>query len=342
MASRNLIRDFLLNDMRMSHVYQPLIIKELVLLGGFATLEELAKALAPYDLSQVEYYTQIIKRWPRETLTKHGIVKTIKDGSRILGFQLLHADGLSHGQREGIVKLCKAKINEIVSQRGLELWAYRQLSAGNITGSMRFDVLKRARTRCELCGVSAKIKMLHVDHIVPRSLGGSDDISNFQALCETCNTSKRDRDDTDFRRVAQSYGFRSEGCPLCELDHGKVIDKNELCFAASQGSGNRRRVIVAPHRHVSESFIMHQPEINAAMELLRTQRQLIMDKDSGVSRCLMRERVVQASRGAEPHCHFLLVPVRNAHGAGAPARRRRARPSRPPFQTPDGSEPPLV
>ncbi|WP_411875608.1 HNH endonuclease [Vulcanococcus limneticus] len=35
-------------------------------------------------------------------------------------------------------------------------------------------------------------RALEVDHIVPRNHGGSDDLSNLQALCFRCNAGKRD------------------------------------------------------------------------------------------------------------------------------------------------------
>ena len=62
---------------------------------------------------------------------------------------------------------------------------------------MRYEVLKRDR-RCVLCGAGRDDEMLQVDHIVPRSKGGSNDIGNLQTLCSECNLGKSNRDNTAF------------------------------------------------------------------------------------------------------------------------------------------------
>ena len=41
--------------------------------------------------------------------------------------------------------------------------------------------------KCAKCGV---VKDLHIDHIVPLALDGSNDLDNLQLLCKTCNLSK--------------------------------------------------------------------------------------------------------------------------------------------------------
>jgi len=74
--------------------------------------------------------------------------------------------------------------------------AVRLRSRGRITGDTRYDVLYRANFRCQACGVAAsdgEDVRLEVDHIVPKSWGGSDDLDNLQVLCAACNTSKSNR-----------------------------------------------------------------------------------------------------------------------------------------------------
>lgn len=50
-------------------------------------------------------------------------------------------------------------------------------------------ILTRASHRCAAC---RKKKILHRDHIVPVSKGGSNYALNIQPLCKSCNSSKRD------------------------------------------------------------------------------------------------------------------------------------------------------
>lgn len=66
----------------------------------------------------------------------------------------------------------------------------------NIKKDVRYEVLSRANFRCEACGDSPKVNnecVLHVDHIVPHTMGGLDIIANYQCLCERCNISKSNR-----------------------------------------------------------------------------------------------------------------------------------------------------
>ena len=62
-----------------------------------------------------------------------------------------------------------------------------------INKSIRHEVFKRDNYRCLECGASNKDTVLHIDHIVPVSQGGSDELSNLQTLCETCNLAKSNR-----------------------------------------------------------------------------------------------------------------------------------------------------
>ncbi|CAH0311579.1 HNH endonuclease [Priestia megaterium] len=47
-----------------------------------------------------------------------------------------------------------------------------------------------AECRCDLSNLIRTQNTIHIDHIIPLDLYGSNDASNFQLLCETCNTTK--------------------------------------------------------------------------------------------------------------------------------------------------------
>ena len=76
---------FISKQMRMSHIYQPVMIKTLLHNGGQATTEEIAQALLAYDQSQVEYYSLRTKSMVGKVLTNNGVVEPIKDGRQITG-----------------------------------------------------------------------------------------------------------------------------------------------------------------------------------------------------------------------------------------------------------------
>jgi ATP adenylyltransferase len=106
-------------------------------------------------------------------------------------------DTLSTEQVRELKDICDRKLADYIARRGAAIWEHRRRSAGYVSGTLRYEVLKNAKFRCELCGVPADERALEVDHIMPRNKGGRDEMSNFQALCYRCNAMKRDRDDTD-------------------------------------------------------------------------------------------------------------------------------------------------
>jgi diadenosine tetraphosphate (Ap4A) HIT family hydrolase len=172
-------------------------------------------------------------------------------------------------------------------------------------------VLKRARGRCELCGVSNEVKALEVDHILPRNHGGSDDISNLQALCYTCNASKRDRDSTDFRGSREMYAHREAGCVFCEVPSGDVLEENELALARRDGFPVAEgHTLIIPRRHVADSFALTQPELNAVHQLLAACQTKLQAEDPTVAGFNVGVNAGEAAGQTIMHCHVHLIPRR--------------------------------
>ena len=87
----------------------------------------------------------------------------------------------------------RAGLRNAQDQRALQTTAQylRQQERGKMTDRLRMQILCRDGFRCRMCGASGpEGAQLHVDHIVPVSLGGRTLHENLQALCKPCNLGK--------------------------------------------------------------------------------------------------------------------------------------------------------
>lgn len=59
-----------------------------------------------------------------------------------------------------------------------------------VSKRLRHEIFRRDNHTCQSCGAKAPDVKLEPDHVIPVALGGSDDPSNLQTLCEDCNGGK--------------------------------------------------------------------------------------------------------------------------------------------------------
>jgi len=86
-----------------------------------------------------------------------------------------------------------------------ELWPADAVAPVRVVGKRR-PISKRRREifakcggRCCYCQTPLTLDgRWHVEHQMPRSLGGADEITNLVAACEPCNLAKRDRTALEF------------------------------------------------------------------------------------------------------------------------------------------------
>ena len=301
------LNDFICNKMRMSHVYQPAMLMELLNRGGSASTRDIAKALLVEDISQIEYYERITKNMPGRVLTTNrGITEKQGDHYHLKGF-----DDLSVTEVEELFGLCDDEHKSFVERRGDRIWSHRKKSSGYISGTLRYEILKRAKYRCELCGISAADKALEVDHIVPRNQGGTDYSSNLQALCYSCNAMKRDRDDTDFRAIGQSYEQREDSCVFCQTGKSDVLFENELSYAIYDiNPVTPHHTLIIPKRHVPDFFDLYEPEIHAIHALLGETQKEIEGLDEAVTGFNVGVNSGEDAGQTIFHCHIHLIPRR--------------------------------
>jgi len=291
----------------MSHIYQPVMLMELLSNQGSSSVEEIAKQILLHDQSQVDYYSNITKQMPGRVLGKNHNIVT-KDADR---YSLNQFNDLTDGQVEELINLCQQKLDEYVDKRGNRIWQHRTNASGYISGTIRYKVLKRAKYCCELCGVSARDKALEVDHIIPRSLGGEDDIENFQALCYSCNSMKGNKDDADLRAIAESYNYREKGCTFCELNNERIIAENNLAVAFYDGYPvTKHHVLIIPKRHAPTYFDLYQSEINACNQLISQTKDVIEKEDSSITGFNIGMNNGEDAGQSVFHCHIHLIPRR--------------------------------
>ncbi|WP_445381623.1 HIT domain-containing protein [Robiginitalea sp. IMCC43444] len=300
------LKDYIENKMSMSHVYQPVMIKTLLVNGGVAHKKAIAKDILSYDISQVEYYIRITNNMVGRVLRKNGIAKKEKDNYSLISFKDLSAEEV-----EALIGLCESKIAEYIDKRGDKIWEHRRRNRKAVPGSIRYQVLKRAKGRCELCGISMEEKALEVDHIVPKNHGGEDSLDNYQALCFTCNANKRDTDDTDFRKMNAVYSHREQNCIFCTINKGRIIDSNELAFVIrDKYPVTEGHLLMIPKRHCKTYFEISQAELNSMHRLAHKHREILITEDPGISGFNIGFNIGKDAGQTVNHCHMHLIPRR--------------------------------
>jgi ATP adenylyltransferase len=300
------LRDFISTAMQMSHVYQPVMLRTLIDKGGKAAVSEVAQALLAEDQAQLDYYREITKRMPGAVLRRRGVIDYQNGAYSIPGF-----DEMTAAERHEIIALCHAKVDDFLEKRS-DPWSHRRKSAGYVSGTLRYEVLKRAMFRCELCGASAEDRALEVDHIVPRNAGGSDDLSNLQALCYSCNAMKRDRDMTDFRGMASRYRERADGSTFCNIDATRIVSENELMVAVRDAYPvTEGHSLLIPRRHGVGPNDLFQPELNAMWALSAKVRTALSASDPTITGFNFGSNDGSAAGQTVMHAHFHIIPRRS-------------------------------
>lgn len=125
------------------------------------------------------------------------------------------------------------------------------LAMAMLSKSLRFSVLANSGFRCHYCGRSSVEAVLEVDHVRPRSCGGTDKPDNLVAACYDCNRGKRDFAVLESETVAalrvalDKFGIvyveaycRNESC-ACREQTIKIKDHDRDFTAQLNAKGGR-------------------------------------------------------------------------------------------------------
>ena len=106
-------------------------------------------------MTQIEYYTERVKRMVGKVLTGNGITRYDQGAHGLVGGVaegFCAAVELSDAERDQLLELCRQRLDAFREQRGEEVFAHRSRHRTPIGGSIKVRVLTRARGRCECCG----------------------------------------------------------------------------------------------------------------------------------------------------------------------------------------------
>ncbi len=302
----NELKLFLTKKMRMSHIYQPVMIKKLLASNGAATDEAIATQLLQYDPSQLEYYQSITNNMVGKVLRSHAIVTKNKNEYALTDFERMGKEEIDE-----LIKICNSKIDAYIQKRGDAIWQHRRTNRNAISGTIRYEVLKRAHFHCELCGISADERALEVDHINPVAKGGEDGFHNYQALCYVCNASKRDRDDTDFRNQQEKFAHRKEDCLFCKPEGKRIVEENSLAYLIEDKYPvTHGHSLIIPKRHFASYFDITQPELNSIQTLLQYGKERLQKKDGGIEGFNIGVNSGEVAGQTIFHTHVHLIPRR--------------------------------
>lgn len=293
-----------LNCMKMQHIYQPVMIRTLLESKNIATVEKIAKAFLERDRSQIDYYKEITKNMPGKVLKKNKVVQ-YQNGKFILD-----SPDFSEDQRKKLIGICNEKIRQYEEKYGKKIWIHRARDSRLVPGSLRYIVLKRAKGRCELCGIPNEEKFLDVDHIRPVNKGGKTVLENLQALCYTCNSQKSDRDDTDFRTLHTIYDTRDKQCIFCKLEKSSKIN-NTLAFVLEDKFPiTKGHTLICPRRHTPSFFELGSSEQKACLNLIDEMKTKILENDKTITGFNVGINIGEDAGQTVFHCHIHLIPRR--------------------------------
>ena len=93
------------------------------------------------------------------------------------------------------------------------------------------QLFRTQKGRCAYCGRSHRIDYLEIDHKLPVSRGGGDEVENLQLLCTSCNMRKGIQTDQEFRRRYQRLLPDDSSIPSPPIPQAEFSEETEYTRA---------------------------------------------------------------------------------------------------------------
>ena len=295
------LTDFLLKC-RMTAVYQPVIIRELIWGDGKALISTLALAIAKEDPHILAYLESVVKRWPNSVLQKHGVCEFPRGAD-----YALFAQGVDWKQdRDDALLLC----NDLIAQ-----WRARESNEMDVSagwGRLRVQMISE-HPWCAYCGARPPHAMLDIDHIVASTKMlkhiPKNSRSNLQVLCHRCNRAKGSTYLRSAKEGVEHVLNRKSDCAQCGIAQKSAKAANQYVVVVdgpeSADAGCRW---VIPMRHVSTPADLLPVEWHFVIEALKGLAGTAAGYWFGVQSPVFTD-------AAMAHCYFEFSPRKPSAGA---------------------------
>jgi hypothetical protein len=106
----------------------------------------------------------------------------------------------------------------------------------NINKHLRLQILIRDNYKCSICGRPKDEVSLEVDHIIPISKGGTDELNNLAALCKNCNLGKSNYSFSDYTSLTIMPNDIEKNFKFCHDDKIGMFERyHYYCFYRQRG-----------------------------------------------------------------------------------------------------------
>lgn len=163
---------------------------------------------------------------------------------------------------------------------------------------------------------------IHVHHVKPVAESGVrevDPVSELITLCANCHAMVHRRKAStlsllDLRNLLTRSALvnQDESCPFCTEVTSRAVEENELAIAFLDGYPvTPGHTLIIPKRHVADYFDLHQPELNAINQLLRSRKACLQVEDPSITGFNVGINAGASAGQTVFHCHIHLIPRRD-------------------------------
>lgn len=151
---------------------------------------------------------------------------------------------------------------------------------------LRFEVLRRDGYTCHYCGSPAPDVELHVDHVLPVSLGGTDTPDNLVTSCAPCNLGKAsispdqplvEKVSEDALRWASAVKQAVRAQLLAQMEADDYVEQ-VLETWMSYRFGRAREQAPAPHNAALSIHTFHARGLPLGVILFAVKKALLSDR----------------------------------------------------------------